>query len=244
MTEQLQALAVKCPSYASFQQLGGAEQQQGNQEAALIAFAQAYGLAATDDEGALSLAHYGQVLLEHGQRAEALAVFQAARALHRNTPEWITELALRLDIELAEQPLQADFLIRSLSTLEFGLPSLVSVKIPERRPMRSSVSIRFDYQPGGIEADSAATITQIVDALLSSQFVGKQFRLLDHAGSSGDGVGLSSKRAEAIYKRILDAEPSLRSRLSSGGMGASKPLYTGNIEIMQRLNRRLEILIE
>ncbi|MEQ8803601.1 MAG: tetratricopeptide repeat protein, partial [Haliea sp.] len=112
--EWLQKSVAACDSYPAWHLMGTAYQRQRNLQESLAAYEQAVAHAGSQDQAALSMARYGQVLALNGQRFEALTMLERAMEAHSNPPSWMRENARELDLSLAEAPVSSDSIKRSL----------------------------------------------------------------------------------------------------------------------------------
>jgi len=67
------------------------------------AFIQARRFAQDDAQIALSLARYAEARNAQGYASEASNLLHDARALHPSAPDWMTQLALKIDASLAKE---------------------------------------------------------------------------------------------------------------------------------------------
>lgn len=250
--EWLRKSVAACDSYSAWHLMGTAHQRQRNLQESLAAYEQAVAHAGGQDQAALSMARYGQVLALNGQRFEALTMLERAMEAHSNPPSWMRENARELDLSLAEAPVSSDSIKRSLASQEFGLLAMSQI---ENRPNAGSeskarIQIPINYKLNSVELDERTSdnIHELGEALASREHQGKTFTLLGHTDVRGTwehNLALSERRAEAA-RAILEAKfPSLSGRLRVVGAGEAKPKYPGeNLpESEHRLNRRLEVII-
>lgn len=257
-----QSLAV-CETFESAYLLGQAQQQLGNNGAAEEAFEQAQGQASNGDAAAIALGRLAEVKRAQGDTVEALSVVQEARDLHSSPPAWMNELAMDLDSQMANQPLQVEQVTRALTLpkrafhivdkppASGGSPGGAPVgggAAPNPYANNPSINVRinFMYDSTEVESQSQSNLQVLADALAQSTFDGKQFILIGHTDVRGDrsyNQGLSEQRARAVQIELMSLSPELRGRLRTEGAGESRPLYKGQGEREHGLNRRLEVVV-
>jgi outer membrane protein OmpA-like peptidoglycan-associated protein len=103
--------------------------------------------------------------------------------------------------------------------------------------------ILFDTDSDRIKPDSAATIRMIASGLQSS--ANGNFLIEGHTDSTGDAahnMDLSKRRAEAV-KSVLVAQFGIDgARLSTAGLGATKPVASNDTPAGRAENRRVEFV--
>jgi outer membrane protein OmpA-like peptidoglycan-associated protein len=103
--------------------------------------------------------------------------------------------------------------------------------------------ILFDVDSDRIKPESAATIKMIASGLQSSS--GSNFVIEGHTDSTGDAahnMDLSQRRAEAV-KSVLVAQFGIDgARLTTKGLGATKPVASNNTPQGRAENRRVEFV--
>ncbi len=229
-----------CGGFRNWHLLGRSEQRLGNFSSALQAYENAESLAEIDDERASAIARYAEVLSLNGQREEALTMIHAARELHSNTPNWMTNLAKELDLSLAQSPVTKDQIKRGFKTMPFKALNLST---------KPSVNIRinFEYDSTELDSDSQKNLEQLAAALADEEYRDNSFLLVGHTDVRGEeryNEDLSLRRAEAIRQTILSIDSNLSGRLMIEGRGEVKPLYNGDTETDHRLNRRLQVIVQ
>lgn len=253
-TEWLNKSVGACDSYAAWHLMGTAFQRERKLKESLHAYEQAVAHAGTQDEAAVSLARYGQVLALNGQRFEALATLDRAIERHSNPPSWMRENARQLDHSLVDTPISSDSIKRSLSSQEFGLLStdrLASSGLAGGDEEKTRVRIPINYKLDSTELDTLTSenIAELGKVLASETFDGRAFTLVGHTdvrGSWQHNMNLSERRAEAARDELIQQFPTLAGRLRVEGAGEAKPKYRGESlpEADHRLNRRLEVLVD
>ena len=103
--------------------------------------------------------------------------------------------------------------------------------------------ILFDTDSDRIKPESAATIKMIASGMQAN--AGVNFLIEGHTDSSGDAahnMDLSKRRAEAV-KSVLVSQFSIdAARLTTAGLGSSKPVASNNTPQGRADNRRVEIV--
>ncbi|WP_187275885.1 OmpA family protein [Parahaliea aestuarii] len=241
-----------CDSYSAWHLLGTAYQKQRKLEDALTAYEQATLHATRQEQAALSMARYGQVLALNGQRFEALTMLERAIEAHPNPPSWMRENARELDQSLVESPISSDAIKRSLASQQFGLLAINAIDSkngPERQE-KATVRIPINYKLDSVEMDelTAGNIDELGKVLSSTEYAGKTFTLVGHSdvrGSWDHNLALSEQRADAARQALERRYPSLQGRLRVTGAGEARPKYPGERipEADHRLNRRLEVIV-
>jgi outer membrane protein OmpA-like peptidoglycan-associated protein len=103
--------------------------------------------------------------------------------------------------------------------------------------------ILFDTDSDRIKPESAATIKMIASGMQANP--GVNFLIEGHTDSSGDAahnLDLSKRRAEAV-KSVLVSQFSIdAARLTTAGLGSSKPVASNNTPQGRADNRRVEIV--
>ncbi len=103
-------------------------------------------------------------------------------------------------------------------------------------------SIRFRISSATIQPDSAATLNKIAAAINGCP--GTSVRVEGHTDSDGeaqDNLDLSNRRAKAVQDFLVKAGVTA-DRLSSAGLGQSKPLVPNDTAENKLKNRRTEII--
>ncbi|WP_157976450.1 OmpA family protein [Parahaliea mediterranea] len=248
----LQKSITACDSYAAWHLLGTAYQKQRRLEDALAAYEQATLHATRQDQAALSMARYGQVLALNGQRFEALTMLERAIEAHPNPPSWMRENARELDQSLVESPISSDAIKRSLATQQFGLLAMNAIEGQNgpQQQEKATVRIPINYKLDSVEMDelTGGNIDELGKVLSSADYADKTFTLVGHTdvrGSWDHNLTLSQQRADAARQVLERRYPSLQGRLRVTGAGEARPKYPGERlpEADHRLNRRLEVIV-
>jgi outer membrane protein OmpA-like peptidoglycan-associated protein len=103
--------------------------------------------------------------------------------------------------------------------------------------------ILFDVDSDRIKPESAATIKMIANGLQSSS--GSNFVIEGHTDSTGDAahnMDLSQRRAEAVKSVLVTQFGIDGARLTTRGLGATKPVATNNTPQGRAENRRVEFV--
>jgi outer membrane protein OmpA-like peptidoglycan-associated protein len=103
--------------------------------------------------------------------------------------------------------------------------------------------ILFDVDSDRIKPDSAATIKMIASGLQAN--AGANFLIEGHTDSTGDAahnMDLSRRRAEAVKSVLVSQFGIDAARLTTAGLGASKPVASNNTPQGRADNRRVEFV--
>jgi outer membrane protein OmpA-like peptidoglycan-associated protein len=103
--------------------------------------------------------------------------------------------------------------------------------------------ILFDTDSDRIKQESAATIKMIASGMQSS--AGTNFLIEGHTDSTGDAahnLDLSKRRAEAVKSVLVSQFGIDGARLTTAGLGSSKPVASNNTPAGRAENRRVEFV--
>jgi outer membrane protein OmpA-like peptidoglycan-associated protein len=103
--------------------------------------------------------------------------------------------------------------------------------------------ILFDVDSDRIKPDSAATIKMIASGMQANADV--NFLIEGHTDSTGDAahnMDLSKRRAEAVKSVLVSQFGIEAGRLTTAGLGASKPVASSSTPQGKAENRRVEIV--
>ncbi len=103
--------------------------------------------------------------------------------------------------------------------------------------------ILFDTDSDRIKPESAATIKMIASGMQAN--AGVNFLIEGHTDSTGDAahnMDLSKRRAEAVKSVLVSQFGIEAGRLTTAGLGASKPIASNNTPQGRAENRRVEIV--
>jgi len=103
--------------------------------------------------------------------------------------------------------------------------------------------ILFDTDSDRIKPDSAATIKMIASGLQSN--AGSNFLIEGHTDSTGDAahnMDLSKRRAEAVKSVLVSQFGIDGARLTTAGLGSTKPVASNNTPTGRAENRRVEFV--
>lgn len=233
-----ESIAV-CERFDNWYLLGQAEFYSEDYQQAESAYIEARKYAKDDNQVALAIARYAEARNAMGHQTEAVNLLHDARALHSEPPKWISQLALDIDSELANQPVSGESVTRALTTLP--------PKSFHKYQPKYSLRLNFEFDSDELANPEAFNPAVIVEALKNKELEDKVFTLMGHSDVRGDesyNMGLSEKRARAIRQAIVDAAPDLAPRIKTLGKGKTSPLYEGNSEKEHLLNRRVEIAVD
>ncbi|CAM4014991.1 OmpA family protein [Palleronia rufa] len=112
---------------------------------------------------------------------------------------------------------------------------------------RLSLSFRFENGSTRLDAQSAANVSLLAEALERGLFDGR--RLLFAGFSDGDGPAsgnrsLSVRRARAVRDAVAEAVPAPDVRLDAAGYGEALPMACDETLWGQRVNRRVEVWLD
>lgn len=228
-----------CGKFDNWYLLGQAEFYSKAYEPAESAYIEARKYAEGDDQVALAIARYAEARDAMGYSAEAVNLLHDARELHSDPPKWISQLALNIDSELANQPVTGESVTRALTILP--------PKSFHKYQPKYSLRLNFEFDSEQLANPEAFDPKVIVEALKNKELDNKVFTLMGHSDVRGDNnynEDLSEKRARAIRQAIVDVAPELAPRIKTLGKGETSPLYEGNSEKEHLLNRRVEIAVD
>lgn len=230
----------ECNQFDNWYLLGQTEQHLGNYSAAATAFEDSRRFATQDNERALAIARYAEVLVAQGKTTEPLTLLHEARKLHSNPPEWITKLAKELDLKRLSQPM-------TVAQLSEGLNNR-SIQLLDMKAKPSvNVTINFKSNSTSVTDTSVPNLDVLSKALTDPNLGGKTVWIIGHSDKRGDdtyNLKLSKKRAQAIVDDLVARAPDLKNRLRANGVGESRPLYDGENEDVNVLNRRIEVMVD
>jgi len=238
--QQLEKSVAICSVYNNWYLYGRTLQQLEQYDQALSAYEKAKTLADSDNQKAIAIARYAEVLSLTGKKYEALSLLQAAKKMHASPRQWMIDLMFKLDKELAGKPMTKELVTRSLGSHQFGMLSADSKPAVNLR-------INFEFDSTAVDHTSEQNLEALAAALTEGSYGDKHFRLIGHTDTRGEGRyndKLSKQRAVAVQAYLETIRPELKGRMYTEGAGKSKPLYKGNSEEEHRLNRRLEVVIE
>lgn len=133
-----------------------------------------------------------------------------------------------------------------------GTTGLRQVRFAESAPDFSKVissgryvthGILFDTDSDRIKTDSAATIKMIANGMQSS--AGSRYLIEGHTDSTGDSahnLDLSKRRAEAVKAVLVSQFGVDAARLSTTGLGSTKPMSSNDSPQGRAENRRVEFV--
>lgn len=255
--EFLERAVEACPTYQYFQQLGEAAAAFGEDALnarAAEAYVEAYALANSNSEKARAIGRYGELLFHANDPQKALGYVHEAKNLDPDSP-WIAALAEQVDAR--SQVVTADDIKRGLGdmafkplklqrTVEAGEPGATGATTNSTVDQRAvSIPLNFEFNSTQLDQLTAKNIEVLASTLAESSFAGKQFIFVGHAdrrGSVEANMGLSTRRALAVFDAVVALQPSLAGRISTEGRGAEQPLALGNTEADYRANRRLQVI--
>lgn len=253
---------AECPSYDAYEQLAELAAQsteEADKVRAADAFVSAHELAPTDASRAHTLFRYAQLLNRDGDPQNAYPLIKAARTLDARSAD-IAELERTIE-EQIRNPTK-DQLVRGLRSSinrPLNLPAatpvsavaLTTVLKPSRTtvPSGGAVNIQINFVSAStvVDEETRPNVAKLVEALHDPAFAKDSFVFVGHADARGDeqmNMALSWARAEAIYKEVLQIDPSLKGRVEVNGRGEYDLLDRGYDDNAHRANRRLQVLLK
>jgi OOP family OmpA-OmpF porin len=103
--------------------------------------------------------------------------------------------------------------------------------------------IHFDVDSARIQPQSEATIAQIAQVLAAHP--DWKMRVEGHTDSDGGAaynLKLSVRRAQAVVADLVSRYHVVRGRLTSAGLGLTRPVASNATEAGKALNRRVELV--
>ncbi len=229
-----------CNKFDNWYLYGQVEQRMENFTIAASAFEDARKFANNDNQQALAIARYAEVLSQQGQLSEPLSILREARKMHNNPPAWMKELSLSLDHKRLKQPLTVAQITRGLQG------RAVKLLQPDAKPS-VNITINFEYNSTTVTKDSLQNIDILARALEAETMGDHLVTIVGHSDERGKkdyNLLLSERRADFIATTLIDINPKLKTRLITEGKGESEPLYTGHSEDIYLLNRRIEVFLK
>ncbi len=237
---QLKKSTSLCNKFDNWYLYGQVEQRLENFTAAASAFEDARKYAENNDQRALAIARYAEVLSQQGQLSEPLSILREARKLHSKPPSWMKELSLSLDNKRLKQPLTVAQITRGLQG------RAVKLLQPDAKPS-VNITINFEYNSTDVTKDSLQNI-EILALALDAETMGDHLVTIvghsDERGKKDYNLSLSERRADFIATTLINKNPKLKTRLITEGKGEKEPLYIGKSEDIYLLNRRIEVFLK
>ena len=254
----LERAVESCSRWEYWQKLAevaDASDDRSLQARAAEAYVEAYDIASTDEQRALSAGHYGEMLLDNNDPQRALTYIHHARNLTPDDP-WLDDLAKR--VNQAVTTVDVTQIKRGLADIGFKplrLYRMIDEKVGsgggsgnplEINLQTINVPIQFEVSSANVNASTRKNIEVLASSLADPTFSGEAFLLVGHAdvrGGSLENLMLSQQRAKAIRSIMLELEPALAGRLRTKGKGSSAPLSLGTSFEDHQINRRLEVVV-
>jgi outer membrane protein OmpA-like peptidoglycan-associated protein len=104
--------------------------------------------------------------------------------------------------------------------------------------------VLFDFDKADIRADAAGALAQLATVLRG--FPNGTARLEGHTDAKGEAAynqRLSQRRAEAVKRWLVEREGIDAGRLTTRGLGESRPAASNDDEAGRQRNRRVEVII-
>ena len=235
----LQAINL-CSGFKAWYLLGRTYIELAEDDKALLAFEGARRYARNDDQKALSIARYAEVLAMRGQIDQSLTLIHEAKRLHSDSPNWMVALSRKLDLQRTDR---VSIVVEITDALDNKSIRLLGGEVKPN----INISINFEYNSTNIVGNSKQAIDVLVEAFAQKALIDKTITIIGHADKRGTGVfnqKLSEDRAKHIAKLLINKQPTLKKRLKTHGMGEQNLLYFGNSEEDHLLNRRIEFQVE
>lgn len=175
------------------------------------------------------MARYGDA------RAEALqATIELERGLKAN---------LRSELDQARQEAKdrQDELYKSLQQLE---GKFASVRRDARGTIVSLADILFDFDKATLRRDVELNLVKI--ATILNQYPEMKVQIEGHTDAVGTdeyNLGLSQRRAQAVYEFMIAQGEVAQARLNHEGYGESRPVADNDTEEGRQKNRRVDLVI-
>ncbi|MEW6267481.1 MAG: OmpA family protein [Thermodesulfobacteriota bacterium] len=233
--------AVKlCPDLAeAWNNLADAEEHLGRLDDAVTHYQKA--LALKPD---LTIAHFGlgDVYFKKKEYKKACdAYIEGLRLQPRD------EAALR-NLGQAEAALQASGGILSAEYISGRLDSLKLMGPAGTRPRIAFQNITFDFDSDRIRSESLGQLKEIGQALKEVFSVCSDQVLLeghtDNVGAPDYNLNLSQRRAESVRRHLVERHGLDRSRLTTQGLGMSRPVAPNDTSAGRAQNRRVELALQ
>ena len=235
----LRSSTLECNTFNNWYLLGQTQLELGETDDALSSFEDARRYAQQDNERALAIGRYAQILATKNAVSEPLTLLHEALRLHKNPPSWMSSLTRDLDNKRINQPLTVAEVTRALTN-----PATKSLDL-QSKP-NANVNINFKYNSVELMETSKGALDIIAAALTEPDLASTSFTIAGHADERGTeqyNVELSKKRAAHIIDQLVKRQPTLAKRLTVEGKGAREPLYPGHTEEDYMLNRRIELKV-
>jgi outer membrane protein OmpA-like peptidoglycan-associated protein len=175
------------------------------------------------------MARYGDA------RAEALqATIELERGLKAN-------LRSELDQARKEAKDRQDELYKSLQQLE---GKFASVRRDARGTIVSLADILFDFDKATLRRDVELNLVKI--ATILNQYPEMKVQIEGHTDAVGTdeyNLGLSQRRAQAVYEFMIAQGDVAQARLNHEGYGESRPVADNDTEEGRQKNRRVDLVI-
>lgn len=156
-----------------------------------------------------------------------------------------------VDLGIEDIPLsaQGDRLANAISVAgdETGLAEIQRMVARLRDYTRLSITFRFRDGTALLDAQSAANVDQLADALEAGRFDGEELLFVgfsDGSGTAEANLNLARRRAEAVREAVLDAAPFAdRSRITlrTDAFGEASPVACDESNWGRQVNRRVEV---
>lgn len=175
------------------------------------------------------MARYGDA------RAEALqATIELERGLKAN-------LRSELDQARKEAKDRQDELYKSLQQME---GKFASVRRDARGTIVSLADILFDFDKATLRRDVELNLVKI--ATILNQYPEMKVQIEGHTDAVGTdeyNLGLSQRRAQAVYEFMIAQGDVAQARLNHEGYGESRPVADNDTEEGRQKNRRVDLVI-
>ncbi len=231
-----QQITSLCPNFNYLYKLGRAWQDSGDHAQAKRAYAGAREVVGDKRAQGMVMGRLAQTHLALNELADALAMVDEAVTLTApEVPDWLANARRQIDLTVADAPLSADFISRAFSAKRsYGV-----------RP-RLNLNIQFTALRDSLTDEGRRQVAELGKSL-ASQPGNAKVRLTGHTDGGGDSFvayRLSFTRAERVAETLLSDFPSLAGRVNHEGRGGREPRYAGESDDDNKLNRRVEVVLE
>ncbi|WP_353218249.1 OmpA family protein [Sandarakinorhabdus sp.] len=146
---------------------------------------------------------------------------------------WVDALILQADAATAAVSESADVLAFTKNCRSFGVAPAINLRI------------LFETGSATLDAEGTAQIARLAQAFQAANVKGALVRgHTDQTGSDAYNDVLSRARAETVARALARAVPALQGKLRTDGRGERELLYAAAGADQDRLNRRVELVLD
>lgn len=190
--------------------------------------------------------------LDPAQKSKALGVAARLYKAIGNTREAVAACKLALKIQPSAE---IEHELRELERSSIGTMSAADITGTLKRSLakrslgvQPSVDLRinFDLDSSKFSTEGVKQVNELGQALTDSGFAIYRIRLVGHTdmrGSDSHNDKLSRQRAEAVRKYLAKKYGIAPDRLQVEGRGKREPIFMGDDDEDQSLNRRVEVVL-